>query len=51
MVSAEYFSYDFYARQNPSEAAYNILNRVSKLPIQMPTRFLKNIRRAQILEF
>ena len=42
MVSAEYFSYDFFARKNPSEAAYNILNRVGKLSVQIPTRFVKN---------
>lgn len=42
MISAEYFSYDFFARKNPSEAANNILNKVSKIPVQMPMRFIKN---------
>lgn len=51
MVSAEYFSYDFYSRNNPLEAANQVLNRVGKLPIQMPTRFIKNTRQGNILEF
>jgi hypothetical protein len=42
MISAEYYSYDFYARKNPSEAANAILNRVGKLPVQIPMRFIKN---------
>jgi hypothetical protein len=42
MVSAEYFSYDFYAKKNASEAANNILNKVGKLPLQIANRVIKS---------
>lgn len=51
MVSAEYFSYDFYARNNPLDAANQVLNRISKLAIQIPTRFIKYTRQGNNLEF
>ncbi len=51
MVNAEYYSYDFFLKNNPQEAANHILNRVAKLPIQMPTRFIKNTRQGNMLEF
>lgn len=51
MVSAEYFSYNFFIRNNPLDAANQVLNRVSKIPIQMSTRFIKNTRQGNILEF
>lgn len=51
MVSAEYYSYDFFYRNNPLEAANQVLNRVAKLPLQMPTRFIKTTRTGALLEF
>lgn len=51
MVSAEYYSYDFFIRNNPLEAANQVLNRIGKLAIQMPTRFIKNTRQGSPLEF
>ncbi len=42
MISSEYYSFDFYGKKNPSEAAHAILNRVGKLPVQIPLRFIKN---------
>jgi hypothetical protein len=51
MVSAEYYSYDFFHRNNPLDAANLVLNRVGKLPLQMPTRFIKLTRTGAPLEF
>lgn len=51
MVSAEYYSYDFFLRNSPLDAANHVLNRVSKLPIPMPTRFIKNLHQSLPLEF
>lgn len=41
MVSAEYFSFDFFKRGDPLEVAQRILDKVQELPIQLPTRVLK----------
>lgn len=51
MVSVEYYGYDFFSKNNPLDAANQALNRVGKLPLQMPTRFIKNARQGGLLEF
>jgi hypothetical protein len=51
MISAEYFSYDFFTRNNPTEASNMVINRVMKLPVPIPLRIIKNVHSGKILEF
>lgn len=51
MISSEYYSFDFFSKNNPLDAANQVLNRVGKLPLLMPTRFIKTTRIGAPLEF
>ena len=51
IVSAEYFSFDFFNNRNPNDAAIDILRRAQKIFVTMPQRIVKPIRIHGILDF
>lgn len=50
-ISAEYFSFDFFAKKNPHDLALEILDRVHKIPLQLPNRVLKTPTSIEFLDF
>jgi hypothetical protein len=40
-VGAEYYSFDFFARNNPHDTAMEILERVHRIPLLLPLRVMK----------
>lgn len=51
MISAEYFSFDFFSSRNAQEVALELLRKAQKTQIVLPLRFIKPQRAGGELEF